>query len=104
MVEVLVYGAEQICPSCVNFPSSQETSTWLEAVMKRKYGEQVRVRYVDIFQPEGKEEILFSQRVIKEDLWYPVVVIEGEIVGEGNPRIKDIQKKLADLGLTEISG
>ncbi len=42
--------------------------------------------------------------MIKEDLWYPVVVIEGEIVGEGNPRIKDIQKKLADLGLTEISG
>lgn len=100
-IEVRVYGAETVCPSCVNFPSSLETSTWLEAVLGRKYGEQVRVRYIDIYQPEGEEERLFSHRVVEEDLWYPIVVIDGEVVGEGNPRLKAIQKKLAEMGVLE---
>ena len=66
-----------------------------------KYGEQVRVRYIDIYQPEGEEERLFSHRVVEEDLWYPIVVIDGEVVGEGNPRLKAIQKKLAEMGVLE---
>lgn len=97
---VLVYGAETLCASCVNLPSTRETATWLEAALGRKYGNRVTVRYVDIHHPEGEEEAAFSRRVIEEDLWYPVVVIDGEIVGEGNPRLKDIRRKLEDLGLT----
>lgn len=29
-VEIVLYGAEQLCPSCVNLPSSKETFEWLE--------------------------------------------------------------------------
>lgn len=89
-VVVYVYGAEEICASCVNLPSSEETATWLEAALKRKYPEQVTVQYVDIFHPETEKEKAFSKRVIEEDLWYPVVVIEDEIVAEGNPKLKKI--------------
>ncbi|MGA9173061.1 MAG: DUF1462 family protein, partial [Thermoactinomyces sp.] len=34
-IEVLVYGAEQLCASCVNLPSSRETATWLSAALGR---------------------------------------------------------------------
>ncbi|PTX59130.1 disulfide oxidoreductase YuzD [Melghirimyces profundicolus] len=98
--EVLVYGAEELCPSCVHLPSARETASWLEAALKRKYGDVVSVRYVDIHAPGGEEETAFSRRVIEDELWYPVVVIQGEIVGEGNPRLKDIQRKLKAMGFS----
>lgn len=103
-VEVVVYGAEELCASCVNFPSAQETTSWLKAALGRKYQDAVHVHYVDIHQPEGKEEEAFSRRVIEEDLWYPVVVIGGEIVAEGNPRLKTIQQKLESIGVLPVDG
>jgi disulfide oxidoreductase YuzD len=97
-IVVTVYGAETICAGCHNLPSSRETASWLEAALGRNYGGQVRVRYVDIHRPEDKEDADFSRRVIEEELWYPVVVIAGEVVGEGNPSLKAIRKKLEQLG------
>ncbi|SEN57153.1 YuzD family protein [Lihuaxuella thermophila] len=99
-VEICVYGAEQICPSCVNLPSSRETAEWLQAALDRKYGSRIiRVRYIDIHQPEGEKEKSFSKRVIEEDLWYPVVVIQDQIVAEGNPKLKDIYAALEKIGI-----
>ncbi|OYD07197.1 DUF1462 family protein [Paludifilum halophilum] len=102
-VEVRVYGAEELCASCVNLPSAQETASWLEAALCRKYGRQVCIRYIDIHQPEGEEEAAFSRRVIDEEMWYPVVEIDGDIVGEGNPRLKTIQNKLETMGLKPVT-
>ena len=87
---VYVFGAEEICASCVNLPSSKETATWLEAALGRKYPDRVTVQYVALFHPETEKEKEFSKRVIEEDLWYPVVVIDDEIVAEGNPKLKKI--------------
>ena len=39
-VEIIFYGAEQLCPSCVNLPSSKETFEWLEAAISRKFPNQ----------------------------------------------------------------
>ncbi|MFL6562301.1 MAG: DUF1462 family protein, partial [Bacillus sp. (in: firmicutes)] len=48
-VEIIVYGAEQLCPSCVNLPSSKETFEWLEAAIARKFPDQpFKMTYVDI--------------------------------------------------------
>ncbi|MDR6226291.1 YuzD family protein [Desmospora profundinema] len=101
-VNVQVYGAEERCASCVNFPSAQETASWLEAALGRKFGDAVNVRYIDIHDPEGTDEKAFSRRVIEEDLWYPVVVIDHEIVGEGNPKLNAIQRKLEEMGLSSV--
>jgi disulfide oxidoreductase YuzD len=100
MVEVCVYGAEVLCPSCVNLPSSKETYEWLEAAISRKYPDQpFKLSYVDIYQPPDEEEKKqFAQRIIEEDLFYPVVVIEGVIVGEGNPRLKTIFAEMEKHG------
>ncbi|MEW9109354.1 YuzD family protein [Cytobacillus gottheilii] len=101
-VEVTIYGAEVLCPSCVNLPSSKETYEWLEAAISRKYPEQpFTISYVDIHQPpENQEKQQFAQRVIEEDMFYPVVLIEEEIVGEGNPKLKTIYAEMEKYGYT----
>jgi disulfide oxidoreductase YuzD len=100
-VEIVLYGAETLCPSCVNLPSSRETFEWLEAAIARKFPNQsFKMTYVDIFQPSGDpEKIAFAERVIEEELFYPVVVIKDKIVGEGNPRLKTIFAELEKCGL-----
>nr|WP_249310369.1 YuzD family protein [Bacillus sp. FJAT-49736] len=99
-VKIVVYGAEQLCASCVNLPSSKETYEWLEAAISRKYPEQpFEITHVDIFDPPSDEELAgFAERVISEDMFYPVVTLEGNIVGEGNPRLKDIYEELEKHG------
>ncbi|MDF0727427.1 YuzD family protein [Cytobacillus sp. S13-E01] len=99
-VEIVVYGAEVLCPSCVNLPSSRETYEWLDAAISRKYPEQpFTIAYVDIYNPpveNSKKE--FAIRVVEEDMFYPVVVIEGVIAGEGNPKLKTVYAELEKYG------
>jgi disulfide oxidoreductase YuzD len=98
-VEIIVYGADQLCPSCIHLPSSKETYEWLEAALKRKFEEQpFKIRYVDFTNPDLDKDKEFSERIVEEDLFYPVVTVEGEIVGEGNPRLKTIYKELEQYG------
>ncbi|PPA70084.1 YuzD family protein [Jeotgalibacillus proteolyticus] len=91
-VTVTVYGAETICPSCVGAPSSKETFEWLEAAIGRKFPDQpFTMDYVDINQPQSDEKkAAFVSRVFDEDLFYPVVLIGDDIIGEGNPRLKNV--------------
>ncbi|WP_456277815.1 YuzD family protein [Bacillus sp. AK128] len=98
--EISVFGADVLCPSCVNLPSSKETYDWLEAAISRKFPNQpFIITYVDIYDPvDDEEKKEFAQRVIEEDMFYPVVVINGEIVGEGNPRLKTIYAELEKFG------
>ncbi|QCJ43956.1 DUF1462 family protein [Bacillus sp. S3] len=103
-VEIVLYGAETLCPSCINLPSSKETFEWLEAAIARKFPDQpFKMSYVDIYQPLGdREKVIFAKRVIEEDMFYPVVVIKEKIVGEGNPRLKTIFAELEKYGYKAI--
>lgn len=97
-IVITVYGAEEKCASCVHLPSSIDTKEWLEAAIGRKYPEkQFEFKYVDIHEPKTDEDKVFSERVIEEDLFYPVVVIKGEIVAEGNPSLKDLYQKIESI-------
>lgn len=99
-IEIVLYGTDQLCPSCVNLPSSKDTFEWLEAAITRKFPNQpFKMSYVDIHQPpkeSAKEN--FAKRVIEEDMFYPVVVIEEKIVGEGSPNLKTIFSELEKHG------
>jgi len=103
-VEVSIYGAEQICASCVNLPSSKDTYEWLQAAISRKFPDQkFTINYYDIFHPPVEEKKrAFCKKIIEEDLFYPVVVIEEEIVGEGNPRLKTIYAEFEKYGYASI--
>ncbi|TYR78697.1 DUF1462 family protein [Priestia megaterium] len=99
-VEICIYGAEVICASCVNLPSSKDTYDWLEAALSRKYPDQpFTIRYIDIYNPPVEEKKKqFAQRVIDEELFYPVVVINDKIVGEGNPTLKRVYEEMDKHG------
>ncbi|MGF2617641.1 DUF1462 family protein [Rossellomorea vietnamensis] len=98
--EIIVYGAEKVCASCVNLPTSKETYEWLDAAVTRKFPEQpFTIKYVDIFNPPEEEELKeFASRVIEEDMFYPVVLVSGKVVGEGNPKLKTIFAELEKFG------
>ncbi|WAA11890.1 YuzD family protein [Fervidibacillus halotolerans] len=99
-VEITVYGAEQICASCVHSPSSKDTYEWLQAALKRKYPNQpFSINYVDIFQPpEDKKKKEYARKIIEEDLVYPVITIEDHWVAEGNPHLKKICSEMEKYG------
>jgi disulfide oxidoreductase YuzD len=101
-VEIVVYGAEQVCPSCVRLPSSKETASWIESALLRRYGKQIQVRYIDIFAPESEHDQVWAQRILEEDLWYPIVVIKEEMIAEGNPKLKSIYEKIEALGVVAL--
>lgn len=100
VVEIIIYGAEQICASCVNLPSSKDTYEWIEAAVTRKFPDQpFEFSYVDIFQPpEEPEKQRFAQKVIDEDLFYPVITVNNKIIGEGNLRLKALYTELEQHG------
>ena len=100
-IEICVYGADVICSSCVQLPSSKETYEWLEAALRRKYPDQpFRITYVDIFAPPADDEAKrkLAQTIVEEDWVYPVVVVEEEVVAEGNPRLKAIYAEMEKHG------
>lgn len=99
-MEIYVFGAEQTCASCVGMPSPRETYEWLQAAISRKYPEQpFGIHYIDFENPpEGETEQQFSKKIIEEDLIYPVIVINGEIIAEGNPKLKDIYRMMEQNG------
>lgn len=99
-MEIIVYGADQLCPSCVNLPSSKETFEWLEAAVSRKFPNQhFLISYVDIHNPPNhQEKQAFAKRVVSEGMFYPIVLIGETIVGEGNPKLKTIYAEMEKYG------
>jgi disulfide oxidoreductase YuzD len=105
VVEIAIFGAEQICSSCVHLPSSRETYEWLEAAITRKFPNQpFKFTYTDLFALpiEDEEKKQFAQKVIDEELFYPVILVEGKIVGEGNVRLKTIYSELENYGYVGV--
>lgn len=99
-IEIEVYGAEEICASCVNFPSSRDTYEWLEAALTRKFPNQpFIITYIDLFHPpDNDKQKKMVTKMMKEDLFYPLVIIENEIVAEGNVSLKKIVQTMGHYG------
>ncbi|WP_114570202.1 DUF1462 family protein [Exiguobacterium flavidum] len=97
-MEMRVYGAQATCPSCVGAPSSEETYSWLKAVIERKYEVPVTFRYIDF---EKDERDAFVEALEADEYFYPLVVLDGEVIDEGYVRLKKITDAIdAKLGQT----
>lgn len=97
-VKMTVFGAEQKCASCIHLPSALETKEWLEAAVTRKFPDyEIHFHYCDIESPDSEEEKQFSEKILEEEYFYPLVVLEGKVVAEGDPRLpivfSEIEKK-----------
>jgi len=100
-VTITVYGAEQICASCVGAPGSKDTYEWLQAAIGRKYiDDPIQYEYIDMNNPPNIEKHQkFVERMIEEDLFYPLVIVNDDIVAEGIPRLKSIYQALDKHGV-----
>lgn len=99
--DIVVYGADRPCPGCLHAPSSIETKEWLEAAIHRKFpGRHLPVRYVDVEQPVGSRDQAFVDHILADEYFYPLVVIDGEVATEGDPRIQTIYEMLEKHGLS----
>ncbi|WP_227937474.1 YuzD family protein [Alkalihalobacillus deserti] len=98
-IKVTVYGAEVKCASCIHLPSAKETMEWLEAAITRKFPEtSFEFTYIDIEHPGIDEtHIKFSDAIKDDEYFYPLVVLEDEVVAEGNPNLKSIFEKIEQL-------
>lgn len=96
-IYITVYGAEQKCASCIHLPGSLETKEWLEAAVKRKYPEmEIVFEYCDIMAPKTEEQREFSEKIVDDEYFYPLVVLNGKVVGEGNPKLTTIYKEIEE--------
>ncbi|MFC3420199.1 YuzD family protein [Salinicoccus hispanicus] len=90
-----VYGRDVICASCVNAPGSKDTYEWLEAVLTRKYPENdLNFSYIDIDRNDNLSDFDESiiERINDDELFYPLVTINDEIVQDGHVQLKPIQR------------
>lgn len=97
-----VFGADIMCASCVNAPSSKDTYEWLQAAISRKYPNQpFTIRYIDIEGPlENDRDQDYADRIAEDEFFYPLVLINDEVVGEGYVQIKPVYTALEELGFT----
>ena len=99
-IEIEIFGADVQCASCVNAPSSKDTYEWLQAAIDRKYpGQTYTINYINIDQPiENERHKDWALRVQDDEFFYPLVLINNEVIGEGYIQLKPIYKELEKLG------
>lgn len=97
---ITVYGAEQICASCVGAPGSRDTYEWLQAAIGRKYNDdKISYEYIDIEQPsDNKDHQELAERILDDEFFYPLVLVNNKVVAEGIPKLKTIYQELDKNG------
>jgi len=92
MEEIVVYGAKQPCAFCVQMPSAKDTAEWLQEALTRRLGKRIVVRYVDIEGPLSETEKNWAERILAGEYFYPLIVYQNQVIGEGNPKLSEIEK------------
>lgn len=97
-----IYGTDIICASCVNAPSSKDTYEWLQAAIERKYPNQsFSIRYIDIEGViDNDRDVAYATRIQEDEFFYPLVLINDEVIGEGYIQLKPVFSTLEKLGFT----
>lgn len=101
-----VYGREKICVSCVGAPGSRDTYEWVQAAISRKYGtHHFAYEYIDMdkLEQHAYNHQKMIKHIIEEELFFPLIVLDNEIVAEGTPHLKTIFKVIEEKGIQQIS-
>ncbi|PTH00295.1 YuzD family protein [Staphylococcus chromogenes] len=95
-VSVVVYGADVICASCVNAPSSRNTYEWLQSILERKYPDiQFKYTYIDIEKDTenlSDHDQQYIEQINEDELFYPLVTMNDEYVTDGYVQLKPITR------------
>ncbi|AVO02748.1 YuzD family protein [Staphylococcus simulans] len=95
-VSVVVYGADVVCASCVNAPTSQDTYDWLKALLERKYPD-INFEYTYIDFEKDTENLTdhdqqFIEQIENDELFYPLVTMNDMYVADGYVQLKPIKR------------
>ncbi|WP_414054097.1 YuzD family protein [Macrococcus equi] len=86
MINVIIYGADVVCASCVNAPTSKDIFDWIQPNLNRKFPElEFNYSYIDIHQTENltdHDENIIEQ-INNDELFYPLITMNDEIVADG---------------------
>ncbi|HWI49873.1 MAG TPA: YuzD family protein [Rummeliibacillus sp.] len=104
-VAIEIYGASVQCASCVNAPSAKDTYEWLQAAIDRKYSKpEYTITYIDIERPiENERHANWAQRVQNDEFFYPLVLINDEVIGEGYIQLKPVYQALERHGFQALA-
>ncbi|MFJ5770206.1 YuzD family protein [Psychrobacillus sp. NPDC093180] len=99
-LHIEIYGADIVCASCVNAPSSKDTYEWLSAAINRKFPtNEITFTYIDIEQPiENESQQDIANRIAEDEFFYPLVMINEEMIGEGYIQLKPVYAALEKYG------
>ncbi|ALC84600.1 disulfide oxidoreductase [Bacillus sp. FJAT-22090] len=99
-INIEIFGADIVCASCVNAPSSKDTYEWLQAAIDRKFpNHQVSFTYIDIEKPiENKKYQTIANRIADDEFFYPLVMLNEEVIGEGYIQLKPVYAALEKYG------
>lgn len=99
-INIEIFGADIVCASCVNAPSSKDTYEWLQAAIDRKFpNHQVTFTYIDIEKPiENEKHQTIANRIADDEFFYPLVMLNEEIIGEGYIQLKPVYAALEKYG------
>ena len=65
-VSVVVYGADVVCASCVNAPTSINTFEWIKPLLERKYPDiQFEYTYID-FQNQTDNLSIMTNSILNK--------------------------------------
>ncbi len=95
-ISVVVYGAEVVCASCVNAPTSIDTYQCLQALLLRKFPQHhFEFTYIDIRNDTENltdHDMQFIERINEDELFYPLVTMNDEYVADGYIQYKQITR------------
>ncbi|KQL33426.1 YuzD family protein [Psychrobacillus sp. FJAT-21963] len=99
-INIEIFGADIVCASCLNAPSSKDTYEWLQAAIDRKFpNHQVTFTYIDIEKPiENEKHQTIANRIADDEFFYPLVMLNEEIIGEGYIQLKPVYAALEKYG------
>ncbi|MBN4914033.1 DUF1462 family protein, partial [Staphylococcus sp. EG-SA-13] len=86
-VSVVVYGADVVCASCVNAPTSKNTYECLKPLLERKYPNiHFEYTYID-FKKETENlndhDKQYIEQIENDELFYPLITMNDEYVADG---------------------
>ena len=92
-VVVEIIGAPVACKDGIK-DSWREVAEWTSGRLRARFGDQVRLQYFDLFDPNCP--------TIPPDGQLPVVLVNGTVISSGGKiSIPLIRKKIEELGVTQ---
>ncbi|WJP98371.1 YuzD family protein [Macrococcus bovicus] len=94
-VKVNVYGADVVCASCVNAPTSKDIFDWVQPNLKRKFNNvDFTFNYIDINDSANHSDYDESivERIQADELFYPLITMNDEIVADGYIQLPQLTK------------